>query len=34
VDAALKPLWDGQIAVRQAARQATDAVTQILAQPL
>lgn len=34
VDAALKPLWDGQISVRDAARAAADAVNQILSQPL
>jgi ABC-type glycerol-3-phosphate transport system substrate-binding protein len=34
VDAALKPLWDGQMVARDAARQAADAVNAILAQPL
>jgi multiple sugar transport system substrate-binding protein len=33
VDEALKPLWDGKISVREAARAATDAANQILAQP-
>jgi multiple sugar transport system substrate-binding protein len=34
VDEALKPLWDGHISVRDAARQAADAATQILSQPM
>lgn len=34
VDAALRPLWDGQISVRDAARAAAEATNVILAQPL
>lgn len=34
VDAALKPLWDGQTSVPAAARAAADATNQILAQPM
>ena len=34
VDAALKPLWDGQMSARDAARAAAEATNVILAQPL
>ena len=34
VDAALQPLWDGQVAPRDAARGAADAIVQVLSQPL
>jgi hypothetical protein len=34
VDAALQPQWDGQVAPRDAARGAAEAIAQVLSQPL